>query len=436
MSHTRRALRKTARSCLPQSLITVAPLPIQITISTGSNVPVEIEPHITVYALNTTPVQSIPLHPFTASGNFTQIQSLAFALPPGQYIAQVQGFFGRQYAASLFNVSPISIVLQGANYTSGSFLFLITSEQTQLSGINYTININGLYPSAGVINNGAIVYTLPAGAPPQKGSLTFNIGILSKAFTYTTTNAPVTIRINNQYVELAIVAILAIIIVTVVKAPNRDEFYIDVPSARQQKEIPIRIKAAELVSVFDKQNIYYRWSYMPLSVDETKQAISNSIKANNVAVSLTYSNVELLLTQMCTAGYLVSADDLYAPKVWVSKSGHDIQYLAVFKRLRIYFVSHALSFNDIDASDRADIVATMHDERVYIVIYSRTSKFQRVPVFADAKTYIAFLNSDRMEEFEKYLRTSISARAEELRMYVSAGQVKLLDSDDPSETLR
>jgi hypothetical protein len=421
---------------LPQTVVPTVGLPTKIVIPTGSNVPIEVEPHIAVYNLNMTLLESIPLQPFTASGNFTQIQTLAFYLPPGQYIAQVQGFFGKQYGVSLFNVSPISIALVNANYSSGTFLFSITSEQTPLSGINYTINVNGLYPSSGTVTGGSITYALPTGTPEQRGAIAFNIGLLSRTFTYRATNAPYTIKINNQYIELAIVVILAIIIVTVVKAPNRDEFYIDVPAIREQKEIPIKIKAAELALIFDKQNIYYRWNYMPLSVEETKQAISNHIKVNNVAVNLTYSNVELLLTQMSAAGYLVSADNLYAPKAWVSKSGHDIEYLATFKKLRIYFVSHAYQFNDIDTSDRADIVATIHNERVYIVIYSRTSKFQKVPVFADAKTYIAFLNSDRVYEFEKYLRTTTSAITEELRMYISAGQVLLVDADSPGEVLR
>ena len=418
---------------LPESVAPTVQFPTAITIYTGSNTPVEIAPHVTVYYLNMTPVQAIPLPPFTASGNYTLIQPLKFNLPQGQYVAQVQSFYNRQLASALFNITPISIALQSANYSSGAFVFLVSSEQQPLSGINYTININGLYQSAGNVTGGEIFYRLPRGAPQQKGTLNFNIGLLTRSYTYQAVNQPISIQINNQYIEIAVVAILAVIIVTVVKAPNRDEFYIDVPSVREQKETQIGIKASELVSVFDKQNLYFRWRYMPLSVEEMRQAIASNIKYNNSTVSLTYSNTELLMTQLAAAGHLVSADGLYVPKAWLSASGHDIEYLATFKKLRLYFVSHGYQFNELDGSDRADIIATAHNERSYIIIYSRTSRFQKVPMYQDAKTYIAFLNADRRDSFIRYVQTSTGMPTEELKMYISAGQVKLIDADEPQD---
>lgn len=420
---------------LPASILPGSQLPVTFTIDTGSSTPVSVAPHITIYDVNMTPVQSIALSPFTEAGNFTQVETLPFDVPPGQYIAELQGFYDKLYVATLFNVPPISISLTGANYTSGRFSFLVTSAQAPLTGINYTININGLYKSSGTLTNGTIAYALPSGVPQQKGAISFNIGMLSQVFTYSTTNVAPTVSINSQYIELAIVAIFAIVIVTVVKAPNRDEFYIDIPQVEERNEMPIKIRASELVSAFDKQNIYYRWRYMPLSVEEVKRAIATNISINNIAVNLTYSNVEMLLIQLESAGYLISADGLYAPKGWVQQSGHDIEYLATFKKLRLYFVSNAYQFNDIDSSDSADIVATAHGERSYIVIYSRTSRFQKVPIFQDAKTYLAFLNSARLDEFSRYLRSSMGPDVEEIKMYISAWQLTLIDSDSPGDIL-
>ncbi len=409
-------------------------LPTSITINTGSGTPVTISPHVTIYSINYTPVQSIPLHPFTASGNFTQIQALSFYLPPGQYLARVEGFYGKQYAVALFNVSQIKVNLTSENYTTNTYLFSITSGGLPVSNVNYTINVNGVFQASGTVYNGTIAYKLPQGSPVQKGA-TFYITMLSTTYTATTPTSNITIHISNDYIAIAIVGILSLVIITVVKAPNRDEFYIDVPTVREQNPTPIKIIASELVAVFDKQNVYYRWKYMPLNVEEARQAIANNIKASGMAVSLTYSNVELLLAQLSTAGFLVSADSLYAPKAWVTKSGHDIEYLATFKKLRLFFVSHAYQFNDIDGSDKADIVATIHGERVYIVIYSRTSKFQKMPIFADSRTYLAFLNADKRDEFLMYLRNSTGPSTEEIKMYTSAGQLTLIDADNPGEAL-
>ncbi|HUC38689.1 MAG TPA: hypothetical protein VL944_00990 [Candidatus Acidoferrum sp.] len=420
---------------LPSNVLAGSDLPVSIGIVTGSSSQTTISPHISIYYPNMTVVETFPLPSFTASGTFQQISYVQFNLPPGRYIAQVASFYDKQYAAAYFNVPPISVVLQGTNYSTGTFTFLVTSGGLPLSGINYTVRTNGLYPMSGVVaNNGTITYKLPSGSS-DKGVLTFNISMLSQYFAASTKSPVITLRINNQYIELAAVSILAVIIVTVVKAPNRDEFYIDVPVLRKPHEVPIRIKASELVSAFEKQNVFFKWRYMPLSVTEVRQAIFNNVRYNNMMVSITYNNVELLLAQMVTEGYLLCADNLYAPRGWVTESGHDIEYLATFKKLRVFFVSHAYQANDIDGSDRADIIATLHNERIYIVIYSRTSKFQKVPIFPDAKTYLAFLNSDAVDAFNRYIYSSVSAEAEELRMYISAGQVSILDADNPAGVL-
>ena len=76
---------------------------------------------------------------------------------------------------------------------------------------------------------------------------------------------------------------------------------------------------------------------------------------------------------------IVGADDLYAPKAWIEQSGHDIEYLVTFKKLRLYLVTHAYLFTDMDTSSVADIVATLHNERKYIIIHSKAMKFSNIP---------------------------------------------------------
>jgi hypothetical protein len=80
-------------------------------------------------------------------------------------------------------------------------------------------------------------------------------------------------------------------------------------------------------------------------------------------------------------------------------------------------------------------VATLRNEKRYIVIYSKTSRFQKVPVYTGSKTYIVFLNSYKLEEFRSELYNSQKPEAEELKMYISAEIIKLVDADDPSELL-
>lgn len=410
-------------------------IPLTFTVYTKSKNPISLEPHINLYTLNMTQVASVPL-PFTsASGNFTFLKYLNFYVGPGVYIASLRSFSNQEYGASYINVTPIDLSLLLANYSTGSFLFQLTSAGQQLDDIAYKMNLNGQYQSNGTVYNGTIKYTLPSGTPEINGNANFTLSMLSQQFYYYGKNTPTPITVNSEYIEIAIVGAIILMMVLLIKAPNKDEFYIDVPNLPEEKKIPVKLNARDVISVFDKLNMYYHWRYMPLSRAEIKAAIANNIRINSMPVSLTYNNIEQMLNELAFKGMLVSADSLYAPIEWVQQSGHDIEYLATFKKLRLFLVTHAYVFTDIDASGTADVVATLHGERKYVVIYSKTSKFTKLPTFADAKTYIVFLNSYKLEEFKRGLFSSMTKEAEELKMYISVGSVRLVDADDPNDLI-
>ena len=418
-----------------QSIVPNQQIPVVMTIFTHSATPVSIQPHLSVYALNMSSVTTIPL-PFTsASNNFTFVKYLNFYIAPGRYLLELDSFTNQQYAAAYFNVSPISLALDNANFSNGAFIFSIASAGQRLSGISYNITLNGLYRSVGTVTNGTLTYVLPSGTPVIYGSLNFSIGMLSHQFGYTAYNTPSVITINKQYVELAIVSIVVILMVVLVRAPNRDEFYIDVPSLPEQKKTNIKLKDKEVLSAFDRLNMHYHWKYMPLSSSELRIAISGNIRYNNMPVNLTYGNVESIINQLVSAGQLVGADELYAPKAWIAQSGHDIEYLVTFKKLRLYLVTHAYLFTDMDTSSVADIVATLHNERKYIIIDSKQMKFGKIPIYAGSKTCIAFMNQEKLEEFKSKLYNSTTRESEMLKVYISSGTISLMDADNPSEAM-
>ena len=168
---------------------------------------------------------------------------------------------------------------------------------------------------------------------------------------------------------------------------------------------------------------------MPLSKTEVKSAIAIDIKYNNIPVELTYRNVDSVLDSLLVNNYITQADELYAPASWIETSKHDIGYLATFKKLRIYFVTHSYTFTDIDVSEEADLVATLHGDKRYVVIYSQTSRFKNIPIYPQSRTYLVFLNSDLMEEFKTKLYGTSSEDAEKLKMYLSADFIRLVDAD-------
>ena len=79
------------------------------------------------------------------------------------------------------------------------------------------------------------------------------------------------------------------------------------------------------------------------------------------------------------------------------------------------------------------MVVTLKGEKAYVVIYSKTSKFSDIPIYPGSTTYIAFLNSSRLEDFHDLLFRNASAEIDRLRIYISEGHVKLVDADNPAE---
>ncbi len=408
---------------------------VQMQIFTNSSSPVSIEPHLTIYNLYGESVLSIPLPPLSASGNFTFIKYMSIPLGPGSYVASLQGLSNKRYGDALVYVPPLTISPVVKNFSSGTFTFSISDSGVPISGINYTINANKLYPESGVVSNGTIVYTLPRGSPQMFGSVNFSIGMFSENFTYSLYNPPQVLKINKQYVELAVVAIIVFLMLVLVRAPNRDEFYIDVPMLPPQAKTQIKLQSKELLGAFDKLNMYYHWKFMPLSKKEIKSAIANYIRFGNVPVNLTYNNIDMILSKLQANKLLIERDGLYMPAYWVEQSGHDPDYLATFKKLRTFFVSNTFIFSDLDASNLADMVATIRGDRVYIVIYSDSSKFRKITLYPDVSMFVAFLNSDKLDEFRSKIYSSTSREAEELKMYLSSGFIKLIDADNPGEQI-
>ncbi len=398
----------------------------------------QIEPHINIYDSSFRTAGS--LAPFFSKNvsppYYSFLQVINLKLPPGRYIAQLVGFSEESYGYATFTVPNISLNILSYNTTSGTFIFSVLDSGTPLSNFNATITMNGQYKQNVTLYNGTVKYQLPLGTSvPPNQDLNFQATVLSRNYTYTIVPNAIAFTINRQYIEFMVALLIVVIEITVIKAPARDDFYVDVSSMPRPVSQSIKIKYTEILGVFDKLNIHYHWRYMPLSKADFRFGVSNNIHYNAMSVTLTYKNIDAILDAMVNKGLLVSADDLYAPATWIEQSKHDVEYLATFKKLRISLVSHGHVFTDLDKSDAADIVTTIHSERAYIVISSKTSRFQKVPVYANSKTYIVFLNSDKLGEFTKWLYSSNSRAAEELKMYVSVGSVVLIDADSPEGIL-
>jgi hypothetical protein len=405
---------------------------VTFNITSKPKVPVNLTDYIEVFNQNLSSVFTVPgtpIHGFNAaSPPFIVEQNMTVG--PGKYIIMlINGSDNTELGAGYFVIPKYQVALNG-NFTSGTFIFTITSGGKAVNNVRYSMEMNGQYPANGIVQYGIIVYKLPLGTPSVTGKVNFSVEMLGQqnSFIYYHNLLPFTV--NTQYIELGLVVVMMIIMVVFVRAPARDEYYIDVPNLPENKKVDISLKAADVLAVFDKLNASYHWKHMPLSKTEMKSAIALNLKYNNIPVELTYSNIDSILDTLLVNKYIVEGDELYAPTTWIAESKHDIGYLASFKKMRIYFVTHSYIFTDIDVSEEADIVATLHGDKKYVVIYSDTSRFKNIPIYPGAITYLVFLNQGEMEDFKAKLYSTSSESAEKLKMYISADYIRLVDADN------
>ncbi len=410
---------------------------INSTITLYAKKQTQVEPRLDIYTRNMQYVTSVP--PFFSrliNGTFTAYVFFTIPVGTGSYIAELNGFTNQHYASAYFTVPQIRLYLYGSNFTNGSFEFAATAIGHPISNVTATVSLNGQYRENVTIENGEFLYQLPKNASVPTGNLNFMVYTFHTIGSFSTTYQPPGIYINKQYIEFIIALVIVMMEVTLVKAPSRDEFYIDITKLPGPPKTGIKLKYAEVLGVFDKLNLQYKWKFMPLSMSEIKYAISTNMRSSNMPVNLTFNNIELLLDNLVQNGYIVKADDLYAPVSWIEQSKHDIDYLATFKKLRIYLVAHARGsgFTDMDKSDLADIVTTLRNERAYIVIYSQTSRFiHKLPIQNNIKTYLAFLNGDKLDDFKNGVYSTASPENEQLKMFISTGMLNLISAENPEE---
>ncbi len=415
---------------MPALIAQTQSVPIQIFMNVQSTSIQTVSPHIDIYNRNMSYVYTIPIGFFNTSTNLSIIKYTSFMLPQGTYIAVLKNFYNKYYSAALFQMANVTIEPVLISFSNGTFIFSVTSNKYPISNASYSVELNNQYSSSGKITNGTIYYTLPKGTVIPYGNETFAFSLFSTKYTYSETYVKKIFHIPAFYIEVAVVLIVIIMLNLLLKAPTRDEYYIDVEELPPVKKATFTASADQIISVFGKVNMMYRWRYMPLTAEEVKNGISSSIRYNNIPVSITLQNAEEVLSYLSEKGLVVSAQGYYAPKSWLPESKHDIEYLAIFRKLRDHCVAHAMLFSDLDESDIADMVITKGGLHAYVIIYSSVSGMKKIPLSATAKWYIVFINAETRMSFQEKLYTATGDEAEALKMGIYYSYIKLVDTED------
>ncbi|MDE1869456.1 MAG: hypothetical protein KGH71_00525 [Candidatus Micrarchaeota archaeon] len=404
-------------------------VPIGVEINVNSIKPQLVVPHIDLYTRNLTFVAGIPIPFFNTTSNIDIIKYYTFQLPSGTYIAVLKNFYNKYYSSAIFNVTNVVLTPVSLNFRNGTFSFLVRSNNIAITNASYSIDINGAYKESGNITNGLITYSLPKGTVIGYGSETFNLVMFGTRYSYTTTNIQQVLNIPTIYIEFVIVGLAIIILNLIVKPPNRDEYYIDVPEFHEAKKFNVKISRSEILGVFDKVNFAYHWKYMPLTLEELKSGIGGNIRYNNIPVAITIQNAAMIMNKLALDGEIVTSGGYYAPKRWTTDSGYDIEYLSIFRRIRDYSVGHAILFTEIGSSEAADIVLSKGGAQTHVAIYSSISGVKKIDVNSEFKTYIVFADEEKLLAYTDKIYKSYGSEAEMLKIGISYGYIRLVEAN-------
>ncbi len=377
-------------------------------------------------------VYSFPLNFFNTS--YTILKYSKFDVPTGQYyIASLVDINNESYGNAAFYVPYLNITTTLSDFKNASFALNIMSGSIPLSNVPYTITINNQFEQQGVINNGIINYTLPKGTVLNYGYQEIKLNLINinySVFEYY--QAPP--GIPPLYIEFGVAAFIILLLNVVLRPPNTENYFIDVPEMAPIKKEEVTVKAEEIITLFDTLNFKYNWKYMPLTSEEIKLGISNNIRKGNLPISITLQNTKGILYKLSSQGKIESKNNYYLPTEWIKKSGHDSEYLIIFRKLRDFFVSNAIPFTDLDKASDSDIIATIRQKTYKLFIFSQTSGVRPIKLTNENKNVIIFLNNEEKLKFVDSLYSVYDSEMNELRLALYSGYIELGDLENLSST--
>ncbi|MDE1849528.1 MAG: hypothetical protein KGI00_02240, partial [Candidatus Micrarchaeota archaeon] len=386
--------------------------------------------HILLY--NTS--MRVPIYGYTiAAGNLRNnavfYEYASYRLPSGYYILSLVDQSNRTYSKALFYLQNVTLDPQLVDFKNGTFIFSAYSAGRPVSGEPFSADVGGAYPYTGVVRNGVLNYSLPKGSVISYGNQTFNIRMFGDLYSITENNANNGIQIPAFYIEFGIAALFVLVLNVVLKAPTTDEYYVDVPDFPPSKKTKIKENPEAILNVFEAVNYYYHWKHMPLSPEEVKAGISSNIRYQNMPISITLQNTLAVLNRLVDKGLLSESDGFYAPKKWMDESGHSIEYLVIFRRIRDYCIANGLLFSELNGSDAADMIISSKGVQSYVLIHS-DEKMKRIGLDRGTRVFIVFLNEERRTDFLGKLYNSYGTEAELLKMAIDYSAVRLIDINE------
>jgi len=380
-----------------------------------------------------TPLQKIPPkleNPTTFAG------SLPLNIKPGEYLVILMNMNGEVLGSCYISVPPFSISLTGVDWQHNVFNFSVTSNFIPIDTTscpickvtNITMEKDGkllyMYTQKNLsIINGVLTYSLPQGSILESGRYDIEINILGSVYVISV-EKPTGYILPKEIVFPSIAALVAFLLSILTKRPEAVLYAIDVPDFLPKEKKKVKVKKEEFIKLFEKLNQKYHWRYMPITIEELKTICMQELRYAGEPLVVNELNLQLILSQLEEEGKIKRVENLYMPAEWTKF--YNEKYLAMFRKLRSFFVSKSIYFSEIGQSEQSDMEVTYNGEKYFLTFFVSWESLKRFKLIEEAKHILVFLNEQELEEFKQKLFLSSSFQASILRLAIFSQKLFLV----------
>jgi hypothetical protein len=420
---------------LPPTGLVFSIVQMNYTVPTGMD---ELFPFIQIVdpSLNevyTTQLQRIPPRletPTTFAG------SLPLNIKPGEYLVVLRNINAEILGTCYIFVPQISISLTNVDWQHNVFSFLVTSNSIPIDTTsckickvaNITMEKDGkilyMYTQKNLsIINGILTYSLPQGSILESGKYNIKINILGSVYVVSIEKA-IGYILPKEIVFPSIAALVAFLLFVLTKRPEIVVYAIDIPDFLPKEKKKVKVKKEEFIKLFERLNQKYHWKYMPITLEELKTICMQELRFAGEPLVVNELNLQLILSQLEEEGKIRKVENLYMPAEWTKF--YDEKYLAIFRKLRSFFVSKSIHFSELGQSEQSDMEITYNGEKYFLTFFISWESLKRLKLIEGAKHMLVFLNEQELEEFKQKLFLSSSLQASILKLAIFSQKLFLI----------
>ena len=202
-----------------------------------------------------------------------------------------------------------------------------------------------------------------------------------------------------------------------------------------------KIKTKDFLSIFEEVEKFYKWKYVPLTLQELKSGFSLK-QINGKKLNVTTFNLEFLLRKLEEKGLVKEELGYYGLTEWEKKAKMTMTQLALYRKLRDICVLNVIPFTsriNISKGYHTKIKLSWND--VYVYYFDADPKavkfiLDNAPLYAKkGLVFILFKDDEAKRLFLDLIRND-HEQSSIMEFLIKSGSVYLLTIDEFEEKVK